>query len=369
MTSLRYNNPPIILGLAFSLCAVSASAQVPPPETNALTLVDVGPVSVAAACPCITNPFTVPTIRPGWGYPSGPAAPLGNAVPSAAARRLQAQRDAEDRAELATNAADGLAGNPHASAWIAMHSRGEPRSRGTMRKRRDGYIWPRRRGIATRICSSGIAIIADWASGETTKQPPIGFTPVRQPGTATPWSLSVSVRRWTRRPAGLVRGGGVVAAGQIFSRRDSACVAIPRRCLCMRTGHRESYEEAVLAYKEWVDKGDMSSSVQLGHMYAADALLQRAAAVAAYRVAADQGDPEAQVSLSGLVREGRGVKQDAFEAYFWARLAERRLPPGKLRERAEAQAKLVARLMSAAHVKDTDAFVDSVIVEGAKTMR
>ena len=124
MTSLRYNNPPIILGLAFSLCAVSASAQVPPPETNALTLVDVGPVSVAAACPCITNPFTVPTIRPGWGYPSGPAAPLGNAVPSAAARRLQAQRDAEDRAELATNAADGLAGNPHASAWIAMQFTG-----------------------------------------------------------------------------------------------------------------------------------------------------------------------------------------------------------------------------------------------------
>ena len=76
MTSFRYNNRPIIFGLAFSLCAVSASAQVPPPETNALTLVDAGPVSVPAACPCITNPFTVPTIRPGWGYPSGPAAPL-----------------------------------------------------------------------------------------------------------------------------------------------------------------------------------------------------------------------------------------------------------------------------------------------------
>ena len=62
------------------------------------------------------------------------------------------------------------------------------------------------------------------------------------------------------------------------------------------------------------------------------------------------------------------MKQDAFEAYYWARLAERRLPPGTLRKRAEAEAKLAARLMSAAHVKDTDAFVDAVIVEGAKPM-
>jgi hypothetical protein len=40
-----------------------------------------------------------------------------------------------------------------------------------------------------------------------------------------------------------------------------------------------------------------------------------------------------------------------------------------LRERATAQVKQAARLMSAAHVKDADAFVDSFIVEGSKPMR
>jgi hypothetical protein len=63
------------------------------------------------------------------------------------------------------------------------------------------------------------------------------------------------------------------------------------------------------------------------------------------------------------------VEQNAYLSYFWARLAERRLPPGRLRELAKAEAKQAARLMSAAHVKDADAFVDSIIVAGSKPMR
>jgi hypothetical protein len=57
------------------------------------------------------------------------------------------------------------------------------------------------------------------------------------------------------------------------------------------------------------------------------------------------------------------------QAYFWARIAERRLPPGKLQERAKAQAKQAARLMPTADVKDAVTFVDSIIVEGSKLMR
>jgi TPR repeat protein len=370
MTSLRYCNRPIILGLAFSLCAVSASAQVPPPETNAFTLVDVGRVSVPAACPCITNPFTVPTIRPGWGYPSGPAAPVGNAVPSAAARR-QAQRDAEDRATLAAVAEDGLAGNPHASASTAMHF-----TAGTAIPRNDeeaarwwylaatqghpdaylqlGYRYHRGLGVRRNDKTAAYWFHTGASAGDRNAMVALGLLYAAGRGVPQDWSAAVAWWQQARSSP-----GGSPLASRFLG--DAYVCGL---------GIAQSYEEAVLAYKEWVDKGDVSSSVQLGHMYASGcAPPNDEAAVAAYRVAADQGDPEAQVSLSGLVREGRGVQQDAFEAYFWARLAERRLPPGRLRERAEAQAKQAARLMSAAHVKDTDAFVDSVIAEGTKPMR
>ena len=112
-----------------------------------------------------------------------------------------------------------------------------------------------------------------------------------------------------------------------------------------------------------------STAVVLRHHTQACAPPNDEAAFAAYTVAADQGDPEAQVSLSGLFREGRGAEQNVYPAYFWARLAERRLPPGRWRELANVQAKQAARLMSVAHVKDTEAFVDSIIVERSKPMR
>lgn len=70
---------------------------------------------------------------------------------------------------------NGLAGNPNASAAIAMHHTGTAIPRNDEEAARWLYL-AATQGIATRICSSGIAIIADWASGETTKQPPIGFT-------------------------------------------------------------------------------------------------------------------------------------------------------------------------------------------------
>jgi TPR repeat protein len=371
MTSLRYNNRPIILGLAFSLCAVSASAQVPPPETNALTLVDVGPVSVPAACPCITNPFTVPTIRPGWGYPSGPAAPLGNAVPSAAARKRQAQRDAEDRATLDADAEDGLAGNPNASAAIAMHL-----TAGTAIPRNDeeaarwlylaatqghrdaylqlGYRYHRGLGVRRNDKRAAYWFHTGASAGDRLAMVALGLLYAAGRGVPQDWSVAVAWWQQARSSA-----GGTPLASRFLG--DAYVCGL---------GIGQSYEEAVLAYKESVEKGDVSSSVQLGHMYASGcAPPNDEAAFAAYTVAADQGDPEAQVSLSALFREGRGVEHNAYQAYFWARLAERRLPPGRLQELAKAQAKQAARLMSAAHVKDTDAFVDSIIVEGSKPMR
>ncbi len=134
-------------------------------------------------------------------------------------------------------------------------------------------------------------------------------------------------------------------------------------------GIAQSYEEAVLAYKESVEKGDVSSSVQLGHMYAAGcAPPNYEAAFAAYTVAADQGDPEAQVSLSGLF-----ARDKAWSRAHTCRISGpgsrsvdfRLAGCGSLRT---PKAKQAARLMSAVHVKDADAFVDSIIVAGSKPM-
>ena len=106
----------------------------------------------------------------------------------------------------------------------------------------------------------------------------------------------------------------------------------------------------------------MSSSVQLGHMHRSGCVpADEQVMVAAYKRAADQGEPEAQVALSGLMFEGRGVEQDFYHAYFWARLAERRVPPGALRESAHAHAAKAARQLSAFLLQDLEKFLDNVI--------
>jgi hypothetical protein len=268
MTSLRHINPSIILGLLFSLGAVSVSAQVPPPETNVFTLVDVGPVSVAAACPCITNPFTVPVIRPGWGYPSGPAAPPENAVPSAADRELQAQRDAEDRAELALNAEDGLTGNPNASFSVAMHLMG-----GTSIPRNDeeaarwlylaakqghndaylrlGYRYHRGLGVQRNDRTAAYWFHTGASAGDRYAMVALGLLYAAGRGVPQDWSAAVA---WWQRARS--SPGGTPLASRFLG--DAYVCAL---------GIAQNYEEAVRAYKEAVDEGDVSSNIPLGHMY------------------------------------------------------------------------------------------------------
>jgi hypothetical protein len=112
----------LIRAFVIALCVMvaawrarAAAAQAPPPEMTGYVLIDPGPVAAPASCSCISSPFTVPTLGPGWGYGDGPAAPSTNAKPSNAARKQQAERDAEERAHLARLAEDALAGNPNAS--------------------------------------------------------------------------------------------------------------------------------------------------------------------------------------------------------------------------------------------------------------
>jgi TPR repeat protein len=130
-------------------------------------------------------------------------------------------------------------------------------------------------------------------------------------------------------------------------------------------------ERAMSEYRRAAKKGEMSSNVQLGHMYRAGCAQapDEEAMATAYQKAADEGDPEAQVALSGLFFEGRGVEQIFYRAYFWARLAERRLPPGELRASAHAHAARAARLMSAFELQDAEKFIESVVSAGSTPIR
>jgi hypothetical protein len=92
------------------------------------------------------------------------------------------------------------------------------------------------------------------------------------------------------------------------------------------------------------------------------------AAVAAYRRAADEGYPEAQLELSELLRLGRGVDQpDPHSAYFWARIAERRLQAGTLKTRATECVKKAAALLSPEEIAGEEAVVDSMIAASKPT--
>jgi uncharacterized protein len=118
------------------------------------------------------------------------------------------------------------------------------------------------------------------------------------------------------------------------------------------------------------EAGETSGSVQLGHMYrfgcarAADAVM-----VAAYEKAAERGDPEAQIALSALFFEGRGVEQSFYRAYHWARLAERRVPPGDLRVAAAAHAAKAAQLMSAFERQEAEKMLDALLAAASTPMR
>ena len=131
----------------------------------------------------------------------------------------------------------------------------------------------------------------------------------------------------------------------------------------------EDRARAVAAYRRFATK-EISSGIQLGHMYVRGcAKADAKEAVAAFQRAADQGYPDAQIELSELLREGRGAEANASDAYYWARLAERRLAPGALKTRADESAGAAARLMSPTEISAGDDRVKAIMEAGAKPVR
>ncbi len=63
--------------------------------------------------------------------------------------------------------------------------------------------------------------------------------------------------------------------------------------------HADAFDDGVVAF----ERGDYASAMRL------------------FRLAANQGDPEAQISLGFMYAEGQGVPQDDAEAVRWYRKA------------------------------------------------
>ena len=91
---------------------------------------------------------------------------------------------------------------------------------------------------------------------------------------------------------------------------------------------RNDYVGAAEIFRALAEGGNAAAQFNLGNMYLGGNLPKNYSEAAKWLGrAAEQGDPLAQGSLSGLYFEGWGVKQDLVQAYKWAALAHLRRKP------------------------------------------
>jgi TPR repeat protein len=353
----------VATALALSLPVPQLSAQAPPPETLRHVLMDVGPLPVPAVCGCATAPFTVLPPRPGWGYGSGPAAPDTAAPPARFERRLQKERDAEDVANVQHYMQDAFEGNPHAALTLgliltsgtAVQRDDEAAGRwfrlAARHEHRDAYVQLGHRYIHGVGLPANDKAAAYWfymgaSNGDIAAMIALGSLYAAGRGVDQDWSGALY---WWEKARHWRFVGDAYACG---------------------LGVEQDNERALAMYQKGADSGDMSSAIQVGHMHAGacTARPDDEAAVRAYKKTADDGYPEAQVGLSLLYLEGRGVAMSPYSAYMWARLAELRLEPGELRRLASSRVAAAARLLSAPEVEDAEQFVKSLIDTGTSPM-
>jgi TPR repeat protein len=364
----RRNNCLLAVGFALTLIPATAAAQSPPPETNMFVLIDVGPVAVPNACSCISGPFTIPSARPGWGYGSGPAAPDTNAQPSDADRKRAAREYARERASLRATAEDGREGNGNASIAVAHHF-----AAGTADDQKEAarwYLLAARQGHQDAYVRLGYRYLrgvgvkandrtaAYWyhqgaVRGDRVAMVALGL--MYAAGRGIPQNWEAAVYWWQQAAA----EPGLHVASRLLGDAYACGLGVP-----------QNLEAALQAYQTVAKAGETSGNVQLGRIYESGCVtMDDEAAFKAYMVAADQGDPEAQVAVSDLFFQGRGTPHDAYHAYMWARLAERRLPRGSLQELARARAAQAARLLTPILLDDVEKFVTAVIETGTRPMR
>jgi TPR repeat protein len=339
-------------------------AQVPPPETKAHVIADVGPLPAPSSCGCVTDPFTFMPPRPGWGYGSAPGGPETDAPPSRSDREFQRKRDEETLENLPLSVEQALSGNYGASFGIALDvAAGTALERNEVEATRWFHLSATQghhqaMGQLAHRYARGIGVEQDdslaayWfhrgaSHGETWSMVALGGLYAAGRGVPQDWGIAVA---WWRTANYHQFVGDAYACGMGVERDD---------------------ERAAREYKEGADRGNMQSAIQLAHMHAGRCIASPEDAIALkwYEDAANGGYPEAQVGLANLVLQGRGGKaRGPLTAYLWARLAELRLPAGELRVAASNYAAEAARRMSPAEIADTEAMVKELIAAGAQPM-
>jgi TPR repeat protein len=297
--------------------------------------------------------------------------PTGNAPITETQRDINRAWYEQEEEVMRQVSDDALANNnPHASLAVAMHLSTRKAIFGDDRSEGDVVRWltfaaeqghpDASRMLADRYAHGrGVpqdhAMAAFWFDQGARRDDPIsmtalGFLLAAGRGVAQNWPAAI---RWWQRAE---------ARAPVASRYLGDAYACG-------SGVDEDHTRAVAAYKRFADR-DASSTIQLGYLYLRGcAPADDKAPVEAFRRAADQGYPEAQVELSALLREGRGTEVNPNEAYYWARLAERRLESGDLKHRAEGSAAAAARTMSSLEIAASDDMVKSMIAACAKPMR
>ncbi len=344
---------------------VPLAGQAPPPEFRFDVLTDVGPIPAPPTCGCVTQPFKVMRVRPGWGYGGGPATPYNSidAPPSTEQRRIQAEEDRETLTFLPTQIEDGLAGNNASSFSLGMEL-----TTGTALKRDDveaakwfflaasqghqnayvqlGHRYHRGLGLEQSDAAAAYWFYQGATHGDTLAMIALGSLYAAGRGVSQDWKVAVS---WWRK-----------ANHQRFIGDAYACAL----------GVEQDNERAAREYQKGADGHDMNNAIQLAHMHAGKCIDKADDGVARkwYEEASQQGYPDAQVALAGLMLQSHGDEESAIGAYMWARLAELRLPNGSLRRLAATHAATAARRLSSGEIADTDKMVKGMIASGTQPM-
>lgn len=351
--SLRRRTSLCAAALALSAWRLNVAAQAPH-ELNVYDLVDAGPVAPPGSCSCIAAPFTLP-------YRAERIRPMINP------RHL-----ADDRASFTPRAEDGLGGNPHASIGVAMHLSTESALAGRDPKFEEetvrwlhlaaaqehpdafrllGFRYFHGRGVEPGDAASAYWFHQGALRGDAISMVALGLRYAAGRGVPQDWARAV--RWWQRAEA-------TAPLAKRFTGDAYAC----------GVGVDQHHGRAVDAYKAAIARGETTASIQLGHMLANRCVDGGdEAAVQAFERAADEGYPAAEIALSDLVRQGRGVDPNPYRAYTLARLAELRLPDGPMRKQAAALVNSAVRLMTPEAVPAQEALVQSLLESMAKPIR
>jgi TPR repeat protein len=341
--------------------------HMPPPKTSVWDFLDLGPAP-AVPCSCVPNPFALPA-QPVAGNGRGMAAPFDDPPMTEADRKINEAWYAQESANLQRMADDGVAGNGNASLSVAMHLSlhktvfvvDENVEASVVRwltlAAEQGHVDAYR--LLGQRYAHGWGVKADYASaahwfyqgalrGDHISMTAFGFLSAAGRGVPQDWEGAI---RWWQRA----------------DPKSSLAVRFLGDAYACGAGVQENHERAAAAYRRG---GEPSMDIQMGHMYLRGCARDEGkAAIAAFKRAADWGYAEAQIELSNLLREDRAVEDNSLQAYMWARLAERRLPPGDLKKRAAESAQAAARLWPAVVIEKEDLMINALLEMSKKARR